>query len=226
MNKLIFGILIVAILWIYLMQYHKISTEHSVFAQDLITSGQLKTGDLILFKAYNNFNSIFHGSYFGHIGMVYIHNGVPMIFEANGIERVPLLPKHSRKGVFLTELNDRIRKYKGRCFYKPLNKSVSDESIKSFENFMKYALDHLEYDYDVISGGLSRGLGLERCGKKTDCGQIMYLSLISLGLIPIEDYEVSRFHHLKYVCGLSELANGYKYNDLIEVVDHPFDDRS
>ena len=224
MNKWITGILIVfVILWIYYLQYYKITTNEKIFTDDLISSGFLKTGDLILFKAYNNFNSIFHGSYFGHIGMVFINkDGIPMLFEANGIERVPLLDHHSRHGIFLTPLADRIKKYKGRCFWKPLNHSIDKEIIDGFCEFIDYCLDSFIYDYAVVSGGIDRGLGLKKCGKGTDCGQIIFLSLIKLGLIPIEEYDVCRFHHLKYVCNIAELMDDYKYLELIEIIEHPF----
>lgn len=216
-------VIVIIVIWIYFMQYYKINTDEKIFVDELISNRLLKTGDLILFKAYNNFNSIVHGSYFGHIGMVYIdENNVPMMFEANGIERVPLQEHHSKRGVFLTPLADRIKKYKGRCFWKPLNKELSDDTIKSFKSFIDYSLEHLYYDYEVIKGGFSRGLGISKCNKGTDCGQIMFLSLIKLGLISMEEYDICRFHHLKFVCSVQELLDGYKYLDLIEVIDHPF----
>ncbi len=213
--------IIIVILWIYIMQYHKVKTEYQIFADDLSASN-LKTGDLILFKAYNNFNSIFHGSYYGHIGMVYILDGVPMLFEANGIERVPLKNHHSRRGVFLTPLIDRIKKYKGRCFLKPLNKPLPSYIIEGFEEFIQYSLKNMEYDYNVFTGGIKRMLGLSKCGHGTDCGQIMFLSLLKLGLIDINEYDVPRLHHLRYVCNISTLENGYAYMPLVEVIDHPF----
>jgi len=214
--------ILVIILWVYYLQFHKISTDYKIFVDDLQDHQFLKTGDMILFKAYNNFNSIFHGSYYGHVGIVYILNGTPMLFEANGIERVPLKDHHSKRGVFLTPLVDRIKKYKGRCFWKPLNRPLSEHTIQDFENFIQYCLGNLEYDYAVISGGFKRWLGLAKCGKGTDCGQIVFLSLIKLGLLPVEEYDTPRLHHLKYVCGLESLTDGYKYMPLVEVIDHPF----
>jgi len=213
-------IIVLIVIWIYCMQFHKIQTEHKIFADEI--GPLLKTGDLILFKAYNNFNSIFHGSYFGHIGVVVIENGVPMLFEANGIERVPLMDHHSRRGIFLTPLADRIKKYKGRCFWKPLNLDLPQDVINEFRVFVQECLESFEYDYSVIMGGIRRGLGISRCNSKTDCGQIVFLSLIKLGLIPIKEFDTPRLHHLRYVCSIKELTDPYKYLDLIEVIDHPF----
>ncbi len=217
--------IILIVIWIYFLQYHKIQTEYKLFADVFINNPNLKTGDLILFKAYNNFNSIFHGSYFGHIGIVYIHaDGTPMLFEANGVERTPLMSHHSKRGVFLTPLVDRLKKYKGRCFWKPLNAQLNASIIHGFEEFMNYCLDNLDYDYSVVTGGIKRWFGVSKCGKGTDCGQIVFLSLIKLGLLPIEEYDVPRLHHLKYVCNVKNLQFDYKYLPLVEVIDHPFAD--
>jgi hypothetical protein len=216
---------IIVLIWIYSMQYHKITTNEQIFTDDLINSNSLKTGDLILFKAYNNFNSIFHGSYFGHIGVVYIDddpNVPPMLFEANGIERVPLLPHHSKHGVFLTPLAERIKKYKGRCFLKPLNKPVPAEHARDFKMFADYCLNNFSYDYSVATNALKKLMGIKRCDNKTDCGQIVFLSLIKLGLLPVEEYDVPRLHHLRYVTSVVNLSDGYKFLDLIEVIEHPF----
>lgn len=215
--------IIFIIVWIYYLQFHRISTEHTIFADDLEKHQFLKTGDLIVFKAYNNFNSIFHGSYFGHVGIVYIApNGVPLLFEANGIERVPLRDHHPKNGVFLTPLIDRIKKYKGRCFWKPLNEYVAEDSVSNFIEFINYSLDNLHYNYSVITGAIKRWLGISKCDKGTDCGQIVFLSLIKLGLLPEQEYDIPRLHHLKFVCNVEELQHNYKYLPLIEIIDHPF----
>jgi hypothetical protein len=225
MSKYIFGLLIIIlIVWVYCLQFKEIDTDEKIFTDVLMKHEFLKTGDLILFKAYNNFNSIFHGSYFGHIGVVYIRpeDGLPMLFEANGIERVPLLPHHSKKGIFLTPLAERIKKYKGKCYWKPLSAYLDSDITIDFAKFINYCLEEFEYDYSVIKGGIERGVGVRRCDKKTDCGQITFLSLIKLGLLPIEEYDNNCFHHLKYVCGVVNLLNDYKYLDLIQIIEHPF----
>lgn len=219
------GILICAIfVWIYFMQYHKIKTHIQVFTDDFIQLPMLKTGDLILFKAYNNFNSIIHGSYFGHVGIIYVdeETKIPYLFEANGVEKMPLLPHHNKNGIFLTPVADRIKKYKGRCFYKPLNKKISPDVIDAFSTFIKYSLENMSYDYEIFKGGLRRKFLGYKCNKKTDCGQLVFLSLVKLQLLPLSYYEISCANYLKYVCELTSLDNDYKYMDLIEVIEHPF----
>ena len=219
----VYFLLIIVICWIYFMQFYKIQVDQKIFVDHLIQSKKLKTGDLILFKAYNNYNSIIHGSYFGHIGMVYIMDGIPYLFEANGIEKTPLLCHHSKKGVFLTKLADRVRKYKGRAFLKPLNNYISPKSETNLSEFIHYALLNMQYDKDLILNSVKKALDIKRCDKNTDCGQIMFLSLIKMGLLDLAEYEVPRLNHLKYVCDLQKIKNGYYYSDLIEIIDHPFD---
>ena len=219
--------LILLVCYIYYVQFYKISTDQ-VFIEDLIKNKIFKTGDMIIFKAYNNFNSIFTGSYFGHCGIVFIDpldiKQTPMLFESNGIESVPLKPRHNKNGVFLTPLEDRIKKYKGRVFLKSLNYTLPVEIIDDFKNFIQYAVQNMYYDYNVISSGIKKGLGIELCSRGTNCGQLTFLSLIKLNLLPMCDYNTAMFHHLKYVCNITDLNLHYRYLDMIEIIDHPFRD--
>lgn len=214
-----FSIMLVLI-WIYYMHFYKPNTPE-IFVDNIINEKTIKTGDLILFKAYNNIFPILHGCYFGHIGVAYILNGETMIFEANGIENVPLLKHHSKRGIFLTPLKERVKKYKGFCYLKPLREPVSDIQIKEFDNFVKYALNNFYYDYNIVSSALKRWFGYERCGKNTDCGQLAFLSLIKLGLLPIESYDQRILHYLKYVCNLEKVENN-EFMPPIRMIDHPF----
>ena len=204
------------------MQYYKLEVDKKIFIDDLTN---LKTGDMILFKAYNNFYSIIHGSYFGHVGLVFIDpvdsNKTPMIFEANGIDSIPLKEHHPRNGIFLTPLADRIKKYKGRCFIKRLKKPLSDIKIKEFKDFIDYAKNNFQYDYCIGKNAFKKRLGYKRCDKNTDCGQLVFLSLICLNLLDIKEYDTPIFNHLLYVNNLYGLKNN-SYDDLDEIIDHPF----
>jgi hypothetical protein len=213
-------IILIFCLWVYHIQYCKISTHEKFFVDDI---SNWQTGDLILFKAYNNFYSILHGSYFGHVGMIYVgDNGVPYIFEANGIEHMSLKPHHSKTGIFVSPAIDRIKKYKGVCYYKRLNMPISPFMRSNLEEFIQYALKHLQYDYNVVQNGIKKLLGLKRCNHQTDCGQMLFLALIKMDLIDISEYDVPRLNHLLYVCNLDKLKGGYKYLPLVEIIDHPF----
>lgn len=219
----LFILVIIIIIWIYYKVYRVIPCD-KIMLDVLFDSHSLKTGDLILFKATNQLYSAIHGAYFGHIGMVYIletkDGEVPLLFEANN-PKTYLLPHHSTRGIYLTPLRERIEKYKGKVFLKSLEVPLSDEKKNNLEDFIKFSMENLYYDDSVVNSGLRKGLAGEKCNFGTNCGEIIFLSLIKLGLIPVSKYEENIFHHLNYVCYIDHLqSNGY--NPLIEIVDHPF----
>lgn len=206
--------------YVYTLQYSPIG-KPKVFLDDVIDN--FKTGDIVLFKAYNNFNSLMHTSYYGHMGIIYVgDDNVPMLFEANGIDRMPLRDHHSKSGVFFSPVSDRIKKYKGMVCWKRLNDHIDPMIVDSFREFIDYCLANMKYDMSVVSAGLKKYLGIKKCDLGTNCGDIVFLSLIKLGLVPISEYDTPRMHHLKYVVNLDLLQNGYRYLDLVEVIDHPF----
>lgn len=223
-----YTLIIILIIYIYSIQYDK-GNYNQVFLDDVINDENviLKTGDMILFKAYNNFNSIYMGSYYGHVGIIYIDpddaTQTPLLFEANGVEHMPLRDHHNKNGLFLTPLKDRIQKYKGRVFLKSLNKNIDENVVRNFRAFIDYCICNMIYDKKVVKSTVKKVLGLERCKKNTNCGELTFLSLIKLNLLPISSYETSpSFHHLSYVTKLQHLHNNYKYFEPIEIIDHPF----
>lgn len=221
------GILIVIIIiYIYSFQYYS-GTYETIYNDDLINSKILKTGDIICFKAYNNFNSIFIGNYYGHIGIVYVdpnNPDEPYLFEANGVEKMALKDHHNKAGIFLTPVKERIAKYKGRCFYKGLNKEIHPDVCKEFKQFIDYCLETMKYEKSIFKSSIKKWIGWERCNHNTNCGELIFLSLIKLGLIPYEMYDKPTLHYLKWMCNIKKLENDYYYNDLIQIIDHPFKD--
>lgn len=222
-----YGLLIcTVIIYIYMIQFH-LGTYETVFNDDLVSSGRMKTGDLICFKAFDNFNSIVFGSYFGHIGVVYIDETdptrTPMLFEANGVENMHLKPHHADSGIFLTPVSQRISKYKGRCFWKPLRHALSVEAIVDFGSFIKYCLDNMSYDTSVFKSSFKKFVGVEKCNLRTNCGEIVFLSLIKMGLIPYKLHDERALNFLKWMCNITELSDDYSYGELVHIIDHPFD---
>ena len=212
--------IVLVILWIYYFHYYRMATDIKLFIDDIIP--HVKTGDIICFKAYNNFNSVFIASYFGHIGIIYAPPGeAPMLFEANGVEHMNLRDYHPQSGMFLTPLADRLRKYKGICYWKPLENPVPKQAEHDFYNFIQYCLKEFHYDIKVFRESFNKGFGVSKCSKNTNCGEITFLSLIKLGLLDITEYEKSCFHYLRYMCNITELKNN-KYVDFIQLIDHPF----
>lgn len=226
MQNLLTGVIIVLLSsYIWYIQYSP-GTYDKVFLDDILRAGLIKSGDIVLFKAYDNFNSVFIGSYFGHMGIVYIdpddETNTPYLFEANGIEYMPLKDHHNTNGIFISKLRDRIQKYKGRVFLKSLNKNLSVECRSEFKQFIDYSIENMSYDTSVIKSSLKKWSGLERCTQKTNCGELVFLSLLKMGLIPMSEYDTPRLNHLKWVYNLSKLQNGYHYMYPVEIIDHPF----
>lgn len=191
----------------------------------LFDQKKFKTGDLILFHALDNINPIFMGNYYGHIGVVYVDPDdpykTPYLFEAASARTMPLLYHHNKRGIFLSPLSNRLRKYKGYIFYKELSAPLDKQTEKDFVNFINYANNNMYYEYNVIRNGIKKGT-FEPPGNNTNCGEIAFLSLIKLGLLSMNNYTKKIFHHLKWMCNIKKLDNGYSYLDPLYIIDHPF----
>jgi hypothetical protein len=213
-------IIIIILVFIIYRVYVKVFKDYPAKNIDL-DDIHLKTGDIILFKGYNSLYSAYHGSYFGHVGIICIRNGIPMILEANGVEYMHLQPHHNKKGIFFTPARDRIKKYKGACYVKRLSKPLSKVVELYFYNFIQYCLKKFKYNMSVVSDAIKKKLGIEKLSNKTNCGQLVYLSLIKLGLLPIEAYDEKILYYLDYITDLKYLIDN-KYEKPIKIVHHPF----
>ena len=185
-----------------------------------------KTGDMILFHAYNNINPIFIGSFWGHIGIVYtdpegnINNGNPVLFEAASTTKMKLCPNYNIKGIMITDLYTRLSKYPGLIAVKRLDKHIKFDTQVEFKNFIEYAKKNMEYNDKIFKSGISKKLGC-KINNKTNCGELVFLSLIKLGLIELERYDDRILHHLLYMCNITKLNNNY-YNTPNEILFNPF----
>jgi len=214
-------IIVIIIIYIYYIQFSYGNYE-KLFLEDLLKANTIKTGDIICFKAYNNFNSIFFGSYFGHLGIVYVgDDGVPKLFEANGVENMDLRPEHNKNGIFLSDLGPRIAKYKGRCFLKSLKYPVDSRKKAEFKKFIDFALDNMKYDMNIFRNSFRKLLNLERCTTNTNCGEIVFLSLLKLKLLPMKLYDAPSCHYLRWMSNITELDNN-EYLQHIELINTPF----
>jgi hypothetical protein len=114
-------IVVAMIVFIYWYHVRRIETE-KIYIEDC----NFKTGDLILFRTTQNFNSVFMANYFTHCGIIIEIEGTPYLFEANGVEKMHLLNHHNRAGMFI-----------------PLERLLS-ESLRKSKNIYKI-LPNLEY---------------------------------------------------------------------------------
>ena len=200
--------------------YDEISKKNTDKIHTNIITQPFKTGDIILFKANNNANSIYINNYYGHIGIVYVENNVAKIFEACGIEYLPIRKYHNQRGIFLTPVHTRISKYKGVCYWKRLAHELPSDVCNDFKTFINYALENMYYNYTVIQNAFNKLLG-EKYHLGTNCGELVLLSLIKLQLLPISEFDAQHVHCLKYVSYLDKLQNNH-YLPLVKVIDQPF----
>lgn len=205
---------IIICIYVYVMLIYRIESPRK-----LINEVKFKTGDIILFKATNNLQSLVTG-YFTHCGIIYVDGDVPWLFEAHNIQPYKLTAAHNNRGIEISDARKRISKYTGICYHKPLLKPLSAD-LERFKNFMGYCFEKFEYEQAVVANAVAKWLGLKYCNEYTDCGQLTFLSLIVLGLLKKEEYYDNRMSHLSYVCGLKTVCNN-EYGDLVEVYDHPF----
>lgn len=224
---MILGVLTVCIILLSYIYYiylcHPILD--SIHYEHISKQNRFKTGDLILFHALDNINPIFIGSYYGHIGIVYVNpddpQRIPYIFEANSTRNLPILDRHNKRGIFLSPLENRVRKYKGYVFYKELSGKVPEYIVRDFSNFIKYALENMYYEDRILYSGAKKAFG-EKLGNNTNCAELVLLSLIKLGILDINNYNKSSWHYLRWVCSIKNLDNGMHYYDPIYIIDHPF----
>lgn len=222
-NKIIFVFLVY--IW-YVNFNHPIA--ESLEYKDI--KDKVKTGDLILFHGLDNPISIGIGSYYTHIGIVYIDPDTkhPYIFEAFNYDRMPFYPDKCERGIIVADLEHRLDSYRGYCFYKELNKPIEDvELLYGFQEFIDYALKNMYYETAIFSSAFGKILCNNSLTNGTNCGELVYLSLIKLGLIPYDYINSNRAHHILWLCKLTTLPptptnSGYYYNKPVYILSNYF----
>lgn len=187
-------------------------------------SSSFKTGDMILFHAWNNINPIFIGSFWGHVGIVYndpYNSDPPLIFEAAATKNLKECDDFNKSGIMITDLKTRLEKYPGLIACKFLNNPLENDVIKGFYDFMIYAKKNMCYNHDIIKNSFNKLTG-EIINTSVNCGEITALSLIKLGLVSMEDVLYKKKpHHLLYVCHIQNMNNN-KYLQPVELTFNPF----
>jgi len=182
-----------------------------------------KTGDIILFHAWNNINPIFIGSYWGHIGIVYKDpdkSDTPLLFEAARTSQMKNCPDDNKHGIMITDLKTRLEKYPGLIACKFLNKPIEKNIIKGFYEFIEYSRKNMYYNDNIFYNSFKKKTG-EILNNSTNCGELVTLSLIKLGLIPLDILQKKIAHHLLYTINITDLNNN-NYLNPIEVIFNPF----
>lgn len=226
----------IVILFVVLLVYHVYRLQFATVdcPIETIDSADLKTGDLLLFKAYNNINSLKHGNYYGHVGIVVVlppndepftgveetrntlkQSGI-LIFEAN-LANLYGPDSDVNNRIFLSPLADRIAGYPGRVYVRRLAQPIAPETIEEFHSFIQYSLDNMRYEPKVAENGFKKLFRFKRCDHDTDCGQLVFLSYIKLGLLSINSYDEPVLDHLRYVCNLQHLVEN-RLTDQVQLI--------
>jgi hypothetical protein len=218
-------IVIILVTWYYVFTHAHPDLDTETL-NTLLAENKFKTGDMILFKAIDNHNAPIIASYYGHVGIVYVYSDdptrTPYIFEAANPTNLILEPHQNTKGIYLSPLVERVKKYKGYCFYKELDKSVVKDNIKEFEHFIDYCVSNMEYDTNIFASSFRKGALGERLNNKTNCGELVFLSLIKLDLLTMKEYQKNVFHHLRWMCNIENLQNFNYYHTPVKILYDPF----
>ena len=225
-RTIIFIIIVIIILfWYWFMIWAYPNLEY-VSLENLLKTKRLKTGDLICFKPYNNKYSLFMCSFYSHIGIIYVDptdkNQTPYLFEATNAKYYSKKNWCPPNGIVLSEAKVRLSKYKGCLVYKELNQEISYLSQLDFKNFIKWAKNHMYYDINVVGTAFKKGILRCRCNLNTNCGELVFLSLVKLGLLSMEDYDQGTFHHLLWMCRIKNLNHGFFYYNPKYIEESPF----
>jgi hypothetical protein len=213
------ALIVVFVIFLIYFLYTRLDLQFSTIDVPRLSIDEIKfkTGDLLLFKATNNFNALMLGSYYTHIGMVIIINDTPVIFEAQGMEDHYLPRRNNKRGIFLCNLKDRIKRYRGYVYHRPLNKAICAEQVGYLMDFINYALENMWYTSSVYATAIKKYMGAAACQSNTDCGQLVFLALIKMGLIDINEYHIPRLNHFEHMCGLTDLLLGFSYLSVSEI---------
>lgn len=172
-----------------------------------------KSGDLILFHGLDSINAAYMGSYYTHIGMVYRSTPTarPLLFEAWNSSEEVLFPKEIGHGIAITDLENRVQSYRGYVFYKPLAHGITQDQNMRLHTFMQWAYKNMYYNTRVISNGAKKILLNDPLRHGTNCGELIYIALIAMGILADARTTENRKHHLRWVCGLESTDNGNLY---------------
>lgn len=175
---------------------------------------RFKTGDIILFHGLDNINPIFIGCYYGHVGIIYVDpdSSKQYLFEAFSPNNMKFCPPSIKNGIGLVDLEHRLNSYRGYSFYKELAYPVSIDIQRGFKEFINYSIKNMQYREEVILNAIEKIFFNQCLYNGTNCGELVWLSLIKLGLINCSVLENNRILHLHTVCNINEVNNNFYYS--------------
>ena len=200
---------------IFIIWFWYINLNHPKLPTADINDIPFKTGDLIIFHAYDNIYPTIFGSYWTHVGIVYKPDDkAPLLFEA--VNLTCYKKKTSiDKGIKLVDLKTRLARYPGYIAYKRLDIPVDAHATTQFTEFIKYALENYSYNNKVILNWYNKVLG-EPYNFKTNCGELAILSIIHMGLLNDTKSNKNICHPLLYLANLKKLNKNF-YHDPVKI---------
>jgi hypothetical protein len=219
-------LLLIIITWIWYIYFNH--PDYEICEYDDIKD-RCKTGDIILFHGLDNANPIIIGSYYSHIGIVYIDpedpQKTPYILEAFNPSRMPLYSEKCKSGIAIVPLEARLTSYRGYCFYKELANPIKDKKLLlNFKQFVNFCKKNMYYDENVLSCALAKILFNENLRLGTNCAELVYLSLIKLELLNKNYFYENNKHHLIFLVKLQKLEKGNSYKEPVYILANYFKD--
>jgi len=222
LGGLAIGFVICLIIWVYwILLKHPVYDVYSY--EDNAKYRGFCTGDIILFHALDNLNPVVTGCYFGHIGVVWVdpdRPDCPQLIEAASARTMPLNPGQNPRGIFISDLRDRVNRYSGFIAHKKFKGAVPEGKSREFKNFVQFAQENMEYNYNWFANAIRRRMG-HRIGKKVNCGEMTLLCLVHLGILDISWYKQAAMHHLLWMVHLKETPSG-QYAEPVWITHSPF----
>lgn len=183
---------------------------------------RFKTGDIILFHAVDHCYSLLIGEYYGHMGIVWVDpvSNIPYIFEAVYIKGLNIEEDQNKNGIFLSPLDNRFGKYRGYMIYRELETPIDKKITDDFKGFIDFCIDNMKYDINFIPISICHLMG-HKCNEYTNCAEIVFLSLIKLGLLPPDAYDWTICNYLSFIISRKEYVDN-RYLEDVCMIDHPF----
>lgn len=201
-----FGVVIVILIYIiYQFRYHYMLPNK--YPCTFYPAKLFKTGDLIFFKSLKSDHKILTGSYFSHIGMIIVMNGVPHVLE--------LVPSN----VKMIPLDERYRHYsEGQIAVKSLNKPLDQQRLAKIPAILDWAKT-VVYSKNANSVWINDCMSniWDRHDPKTDftCDRFIAYVLYKFDLIDANmNLPCSLLNHFEH---LSDVKSGYSYGEVREL---------
>lgn len=221
------NIILIVLMIVLIMLYRStiaVPNMPTIRYKKLRSEKRFKTGDIILFHAVDNCYPLIIGEYYGHVAVVWVDpddpDKTPYVFEAARTKGLNLEAEHNTNGIFLSPLDNRFNKYRGYMMYRELAKPIDEKIVRNFKEFIEYSLSHMRYDDNYIPIAICHKLG-HGCDNNTNCAELVFLSMIKLGLLPLEAYDWCLGNYLSWV-NHTRVFKKNRYLDDVYMIDHPF----